>query len=173
MAGIDPSLTVTDAGPIIHLDELDCLDLLSDFGELLIPIEVWDEVVRHRVCLGADRIAGLGGCVVRNPGVPSPRLRALVGSLRLDRGEAAALALMELRGAPLFLCDDAAARLAAESLGFPVPGTIGVLIRSIRRGMRSREQVLDILRRLPHDSTLHVSRELLATVITRIEQESK
>ena len=26
---------VCDAGPIIHLDELDCLDLLSDFRQVL------------------------------------------------------------------------------------------------------------------------------------------
>jgi len=32
---------VCDAGPIIHLDELGCLDLLNDFSPLLIPGEVW------------------------------------------------------------------------------------------------------------------------------------
>ena len=34
MAGTNPSpeqIVVSDAGPLIHLDELDCLPLLSDF----------------------------------------------------------------------------------------------------------------------------------------------
>ena len=40
MAEIDPSCVVVDAGPLIHLDELDCLDLLSGFSPLVIPGEV-------------------------------------------------------------------------------------------------------------------------------------
>jgi len=34
---------ILDAGPIIHLDELGCLDLLLDFKELLVPEAVWSE----------------------------------------------------------------------------------------------------------------------------------
>ena len=41
-------LVICDAGPIIHLDELDCLRLLEDFPEILIPDVVWDEVMHHR-----------------------------------------------------------------------------------------------------------------------------
>ncbi len=63
-------------------------------------------------------------------------------------------------------------RLAAESLGFPVHGTIGVLVRAIRRGLRSRDAVLETLRRLPQTSSLHISRDLLATVIAKVESES-
>jgi predicted nucleic acid-binding protein len=171
MAGTDPSLTVVDAGPIIHLDELGCLDLLGDFAALLVPREVWHEVARHRSRLTPDDIPGTGDCIVDVAGTLSPRLRALIDSFRLDAGETAALALMEARRAQLLLCDDAAARLAAESLGFPVHGTIGVLVRSIRRGLRSRAQVLETVRRLPDVSTLHISRELLATVIAAIEHD--
>ena len=41
-------VVVCDAGPVIHLDELGCLNLLSDFTEILIPEAVWSEVQRHR-----------------------------------------------------------------------------------------------------------------------------
>lgn len=43
-----PPLVVCDAGPLIHLDELDALGLLSDFAEVLVPDAVWREVERHR-----------------------------------------------------------------------------------------------------------------------------
>jgi hypothetical protein len=33
------TLVVCDAGPLIHLDELDCLDLLADFSRIVIPNE--------------------------------------------------------------------------------------------------------------------------------------
>lgn len=39
---------VCDAGPVIHLDELDCLDLLTDFRRVLVPEQVWQEVERYR-----------------------------------------------------------------------------------------------------------------------------
>ena len=40
---------VCDAGPLIHLDELDCLDLLGDYPEVLGPEAVWrDESAREK-----------------------------------------------------------------------------------------------------------------------------
>ena len=39
---------VCDAGPLIHLDELNCLDLLSDFKKIFIPDTVLQEVKLHR-----------------------------------------------------------------------------------------------------------------------------
>jgi hypothetical protein len=37
-------VVIADAGPIIHLDELGCLDLLADFGSIIVPEAVWLEV---------------------------------------------------------------------------------------------------------------------------------
>lgn len=49
MAGNENRASVTDdAGPLIHLDEAGCLDLLADFENVLAPDVVWDEVTRHR-----------------------------------------------------------------------------------------------------------------------------
>jgi len=39
---------VFDAGPIIHLDELGCLDLLGEFPEILLAETVWDEINNYR-----------------------------------------------------------------------------------------------------------------------------
>ena len=62
---------------------------------------------------------------------PSARLIAMSDSFRLGRGRKSAIALTASVSAELFLSDDAAARLAAESSGFAVRGTIGILARSI------------------------------------------
>ena len=43
-----PLDVVCDAGPLIHLDELGCLDLLTDFRAILVPEQVWREVEHHR-----------------------------------------------------------------------------------------------------------------------------
>ena len=39
---------ICDSGPIIHLDELNCLHLLADFQETLIPDTIQREINRHR-----------------------------------------------------------------------------------------------------------------------------
>ena len=39
---------ICDAGPIIHLDELNCLDLLCDFQEIVLGDTVREEVKHHR-----------------------------------------------------------------------------------------------------------------------------
>jgi predicted nucleic acid-binding protein len=39
---------VCDTGPIIHLDELGCLDLLADFKEILLTVSVVEEIEKHR-----------------------------------------------------------------------------------------------------------------------------
>lgn len=39
---------VADAGPLLHLDELDALQVLSDFHEIFIVPAVQEEVTKHR-----------------------------------------------------------------------------------------------------------------------------
>ena len=39
---------ITDSGPIIHLDEMQCLDLLSDFKKVLAVPAVRDEIIKYR-----------------------------------------------------------------------------------------------------------------------------
>ena len=70
----------------------------------------------------------------------------------------------------ILLTDDAAARLAAATLGYSVHGSIGILLRAIRRQQRTRDAILAILRRLPEQSTLHIRSGLLQEIITELEK---
>lgn len=163
----DSLLVVLDAGPIIHLDELECLDLLEDFGSSKIPLVVWYEVQKHR---GMIQISNLKNCeLIPQRSQVSFKLTTFAKSLSLDAGEIEALALLEGSQGALFLCDDAAARLAGESLGIKVRGTIGILLRAIRRGRRTRREVKALLEEIPKKSTLHISRSLLDKVIQDLE----
>ncbi len=89
MATTDAAVVVIDAGPIIHLDELKCLDLLADFSPLIAADAVWDEVRKHRPLLRLEQIPGLR--TVSTHAGPSDGLRILVDTLDLDAGETAAL----------------------------------------------------------------------------------
>jgi predicted nucleic acid-binding protein len=72
----------------------------------------------------------------------------------------------------LLLTDDTAARLAAGNLGIVTHGTIGILVRAIRRKQRTKPEILDVLRTLPAQSTLHLKRSLLASVIEEVERQA-
>ncbi len=163
-------VVVCDAGPLIHLDELGSLDLLGDFPEVLVPEAVWREVLKHRPSalemksVVLVRIAPSGEQT-------TPLLRGLFETMSLHRGEQEALALATKHEDSLLLTDDTAARLAAGVLGLGVHGTIGILIRSIRRTQRTKEQVLDLLRAIPAKSTLHLNRSFLAKIIDQVEGE--
>ena len=95
--------------------------------------------------------------------------RALV----LDKGEMEALSLMDLHPKAIFLTDDSAARLAAEHRGIKAHGTIGILIRSVRKGHRSEQDIIDLLRGLRSRSTLYIRPSLLAEIIQALEKEWK
>ncbi|MBU1205790.1 MAG: hypothetical protein KKH04_02495 [Proteobacteria bacterium] len=78
---------------------------------------------------------------------------------------------MEQNPQAIFLTDDASARMVAEQLGFKVHGTIGILVRSIRRGQRKAEEVLRILKEVPSQTTLHIRLSLLDEIILKVKRE--
>jgi predicted nucleic acid-binding protein len=161
---------ICDAGPLIHLDELGCLDLLADFRSVLVPEQVWQEVERHRASVLKQREVTLQEVSV----VVSTEVafQTLVRAMALAIGEQAALSLMSHHPQAILLTDDAAARVAAVTLGYKVHGSIGILLRAIRRQQRTHNQVLTILRRLPEHSTLRIRLSLLQQIIAELERST-
>jgi predicted nucleic acid-binding protein len=165
----EPLLNVVcDAGPLIHLDEVGCLDLLKDFPTILIPDQVWQEAEYHRPRIFSQQPTVFTKVVISIS--TDAIFQSVIHAFALDRGEQAALTLMQTHPSAIFLTDDAAARLAAQSLRYRVHGTIGILLRSIRRSQRTRENVLDILRTLPIYSTLYIRPQLLQSIIAEVER---
>jgi predicted nucleic acid-binding protein len=163
----DVRIVVSDAGPLIHLDELACLDVL-DFCEIWVPDAVWDEVSKHR----PEALRKLNSALRRKPGSDmSPRITAIVPLFGLHRGEREALALCLEHPQSLLLTDDAAARLAATSLNLTAHGTVGLVIRAVRRGLRTPGQGLQLLQDIPQKSSLHIRPSLLARIILQVKQE--
>ena len=101
----------------------------------------------------------------------SPKFHTMSRIFSLDAGETEALAIIEKNPDAMFLTDDASARLVAEQIGFKVHGTIGIIVRSIRRAQMNPEQVLRILREIPFKSSLYIKPSLLEEVILKIKNE--
>ena len=197
MAATSQAVVMCDAGPLIHLDEIAALDLLSDFSAVFVPDEVWGEVERHRVEALHRVEVNLSRVTVHAE--PDPEFDALVHALILAAGEQAAIRLARQYSDSILLTDDAAARLAvcrrdlvasglvpvaheglgyfsdrllaAEGLGLRVHGTLGLIIRAARRNLRTPAEVLALLQSLPHRSSLFLRADFLADIIARFKRE--
>jgi predicted nucleic acid-binding protein len=163
-------VVVCDAGPLIHLDELGSIDLLTDFAEILVPSVVWKEVEGHRPTALNHPDVALRRIVSSGP-LPAD-LQATARLLALHRGELRALQIARRQNADLLLTDDTAARLAARILEIPVHGTVGVLLRAIRRGHRTTDEVVALLHTLPTVSSLHIKRPLLLDIIRGVKESA-
>lgn len=101
-----------------------------------------------------------------------PVLEALAQVLSLHTGEWEALRVALEHRPGLLLTDDTAARLAAGNLGIGTHGTIGILVRAIRRQQRTKAEIIGLLRMLPGQSSLHLKHSLLEAVIVQVEEEA-
>ena len=164
-----PLKAVCDAGPVIHLDEIGVLYLIEDFQEILLCPAVINEVQKKRPKLFVK---------ISPPFILLPHafptnqtLIAMCRALSLDTGESEALALMERDPAAMFLTDDSAARMVAERMGYKVHGTIGILLRSIRRSQLNPKEVLSLLDSLPKKCSLFIKPSLLDEIKLRVKDE--
>jgi predicted nucleic acid-binding protein len=173
MVKIRPVTNVAcDAGPIIHLDELECLHFLSGFNDVIVPKTVCAEVLAHRN-IDFNEQSTIKWHVVNEIVMLREPLKAMCRLFALGSGEVSVLSFLDNNQEYLFLTDDAAARLVAEKHGFRVHGTIGVLIRAIRIGLISPEKLVEIIKSIPVKSTLHIKSALLHDIVSQVKFEYK
>ncbi|ACV47491.1 MULTISPECIES: hypothetical protein [Halomicrobium] len=151
---------VSDAGPLIHLAEIDSLDLLSAFDRLLIPETVYEEVETGGVPEGVSEFS--------YELVEADETR--VTSEELDAGERAALAVAQ-ECEVVLLTDDFAAREAASDAGVEVHGSIGVVALGYGRGLLDRSQAASLMRRLQRETSLFVTEAVVERGIRMLDEQ--
>jgi len=126
-----PVIWIADSTPLIVLAKIGHLHLLTLFAdEVLIPQMVVEEVLAGDEDDPGRQALELGfGQRVANPPVPSS-----VAALRLDAGEEAVLAVAAAKPGSHVVLDDGKARAAAQTLGVPVIGTLGIVARAKAEG---------------------------------------
>jgi predicted nucleic acid-binding protein len=166
---VNKTIVICDTGPVLHLDELECLYLLKDFHQVILPETVVREIEEHRPGMLKNQFVPFKTVSISFP--VDPQLFMLCQVFALHAGELEALSLMADTPHAMFLTDDCAARLVAQKMGYSVHGTIGILIRAIRRNMMTPQNVVAILERIPEKSSLHIKASLLDAIIVQIKQE--
>jgi predicted nucleic acid-binding protein len=151
---------VTGAGPLVHLAEIDSLELLSTFDTLLVPETVYKEVEAGGV---PDGLADLSYELVEAD-------ESRVGAEELDAGERAAIAVAKARGVVL-LTDDLAAREAASDAGVKVHGSIGVIALGYSRGLLDRDEAASLMRALQRETSLFVTEAVVERGIRMLDDQ--
>lgn len=159
----DTSIVVSDAGPIIHLDELGKLDYLFSFSKIIVPELVKKEVDKYRK-IDFSKFTILG-----DPDI-SKEMEILYDRYELHEGEIFAISIAREIENSILLTDDSAARLTAFHLKIKVHGTIGILLRAVRIGVETPENMIKILKSIPQNSSLYISGEIIDRAISEIKK---
>ena len=136
---------ICDAGPLIHLSEANCLDLLRPAGNVFLPHRVAIEV-RSSVPIAEQWPEWLQVVELHPHERKEAEMWQAAGGLHA--GEAEALVLARRKKSDWFLTDDATTRLFVSLLGMEVHGSLGIILWNAAKGYLGREETESALKRL-------------------------
>jgi uncharacterized protein len=123
---------VSNSTPLIYLAKIGKLELLRTlFGEVLIPKEVYAEVVMKGKSLGIKDAYVVEAAVVQG-WIKVVAAYTLKMPIELDKGEEEALSLAKQQNIETVLIDEVSARSAARLLDLTPRGTIFVLLLALK-----------------------------------------
>ena len=155
---------VVNASPVITLAKIGRLDLLGDAGDVVVPGPVAGEILAGPVSDPARRALEQGwGWRVEVDHVPVAVLEWGLGA-----GESSVLAWAISRPPSIAILDDGKARMCARTLGVPLLGTLGVVLRARREG--KIPLVAPVLRKL-QGAGLRLDERVIRAALKRIAGE--
>jgi len=162
---------VSDTGSLIHLFQIEKLQLLKIVDRLLIPLEVKDE---FRKGGSLKELRELDIIEVKEvKGTHADSAGAMSRKFGLDLGEAEAIVLAKKKGISLIFTDDLEARRAAMMRSLEPHGSIGILLRAYRDGIISKEETITAIRQLHSDSSLYLTSDLTKRAVEAVREFSE
>jgi predicted nucleic acid-binding protein len=163
---------VADAGPLIHLAEVDGLALLHIFAVLHIPDAVWSEAVRPNRVREVD-LAGLHN--IHRHTIPPGQVTQFLqetGLEGLQTGDVESLCLCQHLQVSTLLTDDLAVREVAKQLLLTPVGSVGIVVRAYRVRHLSLVDAEHYLNALYDTSSLFVTRVIVDLAIEQLRASS-
>jgi predicted nucleic acid-binding protein len=148
---------VADAGPLIHLAEVDGLALLRIFAALHIPDAVWLEAVRPNRVQEVE-LAGLRN--IHQHTITQVQVTQFLQEIEgegLQTGDVESLCLCQHLQVSTMLTDDLSVREAAKQLSLTPVGSLGIVVRAYRVGHISLADAERYLNALYDISSLFVT----------------
>ena len=159
--------SVSDTGPIIHLNEISLIKALGAFKEVCIAEEVKNELIKNKV--NVPKSISLINIKPQFKDVAE----ILVNKFSIDLGESQSIALALQEKAVYFLTDDLDARTVANVHGIEAHGTIGIILRAFRENIISKETAVKKINELYTISSLFITKDLINKVVNSINEFKK
>jgi len=162
-------IVISDTSVITNLAAIHHLKLLSQlYNQVTIPESVYRELVDIEPPVpGTLEVQGAAWLEVRalvNRGV----VEHLENDVRLDPGEAEAIALAIELNADLLLIDERRGRAAADRLGIKITGLLGILVEAKQKNLITA--VKPLMDALIATSEFRVSSALYNQILSRVNE---
>ncbi len=164
---------VSDAGPLIHLNECGCLQLLKIFSHIHIPRAIWSETVGEGR-IPREALNSLGNSRRHDPS--SGDVQSFVKANKLEElhiGEQECLYVCRKTGISLLLTDDLAVREMARELKITPVGSLGIIVKSHYLKFISLAEAERYLAALQDESSLFVTRTIVDLAIGELRRNSR
>jgi len=158
---------VSDTGPFIHLNEVSLLKSLNIFKSISIPPEVKKELIKNNTPISKK-------INVINLNKKWRLLTQIIANkFEIGLGESEAIALCLQEKADYFLTDDLDARETAKYYNIKTHGTIGVILGSFRKNLIDKKNTITKLNEIYEKSSLFITKELINSAISEVNNFKK
>jgi predicted nucleic acid-binding protein len=166
---------VINASPLIYLGKIGLVDLLPQlFTEIWTSIEVKEEVLKLK---SAPEILILEEAFASwlqiHPMSDSKLLTQLL-ELQIHRGEATIIAIARdlkyKKKDPIAIIDDLTAREIARTFDIPVIGTVGILLRAVKKAILTPDQFKNKIRMLVEETDFRMSVKLYSQLLNKLKE---
>lgn len=154
---------VSDSGPLIHLSEINQINLLSLFNSLAIPDSVLEEV-------GEVNLENVKVIKVAEKNVEL--FAKSIKKFKLQKAEIDTLYLAKKMDS-IFLTDDLEAREAANYLKIKVHGSLGIIALAHVKRIINLTEAKQLILNLYNESTLFLTKSLVDLAINELERQDK
>ena len=150
---ISPMPVVSDADVIIHLSKLDKLSFLQSlYTEVAVPEYVKSEILNKNDA----EIQNAIGSFLKVFATDENKAKAIAQKHGIHIGEAHVKILGEELKAFLFLSNERKVRKAAKEEGSVVAGTIGIILKAVKRGIIKKLEAIVLLGKMnSQDCRIH------------------
>lgn len=159
---------VVDAGPLIHLAEIDSLPLLSLFETLHVPDAVWSEAV-EKGSVPFEFISSLLN--VKRHSLDRTAIAVFVEQNKLDdlhSGEIECLFLCRQAAISTLFTDDMTVRDTARNLSIVPVGSLGIIVKACREGIISLAEAEQRIIALYDVSSLFVTKTIVELALKQL-----
>lgn len=163
------SKTVSDAGPIIHLSEIDMSRCFSIFRKICVPREVYNEV-RTGNLPGNDEIESNIFEILDLKSSQKDRCMYFSQKYQISIADGAVITLAKDMGIDTVLTDDLEVRDIVKSYGMRPVGSIGVLLRAYREKSITYKEAVKALENLLEKSSLYITSRLVENAKSALKE---